>query len=65
MAALSLTPGDILTENGLMEEPNCLLWGGREKALLQRIQRCRRENGGGQRGFSGERLKSRKLKVEG
>jgi len=43
MAALSLTPEDILAENGLMEEPNCLPWEGRErKNSPQRYQRGRR-----------------------
>jgi hypothetical protein len=31
MAALSLTPGNILTGNGLMEEPNCLLSEGEKE----------------------------------
>ena len=52
MAALSLTPVDILTEIGLVEEPNCLPLGGQEKALttedtevphLRRFRLCRLE----------------------
>jgi hypothetical protein len=39
MAALSLTPGDILAENGLLEEPNCLFGEQERKRLLQRAQR--------------------------
>ncbi|HYW85135.1 MAG TPA: hypothetical protein VFB30_17870 [Spirochaetia bacterium] len=69
MAALSLTPEDILAENGLMEEPNCLPWEGRErKNSPQRYQRGRRGSEDEEKGYRSEargKERGKKANAEG